>query len=86
MQKILLFFLLVSAIYAQKIALKLNVESLDFTNSKQKKDGMVYGALIGYEANYNDFKIYAERTNTNTYQPPLPDDLSIYPSIGSMVI
>ncbi len=50
-------------------------ESKDFTNSKQKKDGVVYG--VGADIHYNNskYKFAYEHGDTNTKQPPLKKDL-----------
>ncbi len=52
-------------------------ENRTFTNSKQKKDGVVYGVGADIHHNSSEYKFAYEHGHTNTKQPPLNEDLKI---------
>ena len=72
---LLLTFLLYSNLYAKEEEqhnhegsnnIKINYETLDFSNSKKKEDGQRYGVEIDHEDKYHHFQLYYEKTKTNT--------------------
>ena len=82
---ILLSTLLCSSLYAKEEEqhahdgsnnIKINYETLDFTNSKKKKDGQRYGVEIDHEDTHHHFQLYYEKTKTNTTNI-IPDDLDV---------
>jgi len=82
---ILLLILLSISLYAKEEEhhshsgsdnIKLNFESLDFTNSKKKEDGKRYGVEIDHEDETNHFQIYYEETQTHTTEL-MPEDLDV---------
>jgi len=56
--------------------IKINYETLDFTNSKKKKDGKRYGIEIDHESTHHHYQLYYEKTNTNTTKI-VPKDLDV---------
>jgi len=56
--------------------IKINYETLDFTNSKKKEDGQRYGVEIDHENEQQHFQLYYEETKTNTTNI-IPKDLNV---------
>ena len=56
--------------------IKINYETLDFSNSKKKEDGQRYGVEIDHEEEHHHFQLYYEKTNTNTTKI-VPKDLDV---------
>ena len=56
--------------------IKINYETLDFSNSKKKEDGQRYGVEIDHEDENNHFQLYYEKTKTNTTKI-IPKDLDV---------
>ncbi len=52
-------------------------EIRDFKNSKQKIEGTSKSVTLEHNLNTHTFKAAYERTDTDTKQPPLPEDLKI---------
>jgi len=82
---ILLATLLCSTLYAKEEEqhhhegnnnIKINYETLDFSNSKKKEDGQRYGVEIDHEDENNHFQLYYEKTKTNTTKI-IPKDLDV---------
>jgi len=82
---LLLSTLLCTAIYAKEEEqhhhegsnnIKINYETLDFTNSKKKKDGQRYGIEVDHEDEKQHFQLYYEETKTNTTNI-MPEDLDV---------
>jgi hypothetical protein len=46
--------------------IKINYETLDFENSKKKKDGKRYGIELDQEDKHQHFQLYYEKSKTNT--------------------
>ncbi|CAA6812669.1 MAG: Unknown protein [uncultured Sulfurovum sp.] len=76
---------LITAVYAEKeehhehvgtTNIKLNYEILDFENSKKKTDGKRYGVEIDQQSNAHHYRVYYERTDTET-TAVLPKDLEV---------
>jgi len=67
----------VSLFAVDDLRLAAQIEYLDFSNSKQKENGKRYSiGATGKEKNHL-FGIQYELTQTNTKQPPLPEDLKV---------
>ncbi len=62
---------------AQSTTLTTSFESLNFNNSKKKDDGIRYRVGLDYQKDKHLFQMLYGRTNTNTFQPPLSDDLHV---------
>jgi len=56
--------------------IKINYETLDFSNSKKKEDGQRYGVEIDHEEEHHHLQFYYEKTKTNTTNI-VPDDLDV---------
>ena len=56
--------------------IKIDYESLDFTNSKKKRYGNRYGVEFGYIDKKNSIKAYLEKTKTKT-KKIVPKDLDV---------
>jgi len=78
MTRHLLFLLTSTFLMAETIHSSISTyyEHKSFKDSVQKKDGMVYGLGIDFHAKEYEFKLAYEYGETNTKQPPLPDDLN----------
>ncbi len=51
------------------------VENKDFTNSKQKNDGMAYGIGADVHSDHSEYRFAYEYGHTHTIQPPMEEDL-----------
>jgi len=69
--------LLNTLIYAEVTTVKFSYENLNFDNSKKKDNGSRYGILFDYKYNNSLFQIAFNRTNTDTFKPPLTEDLHV---------
>ncbi len=56
--------------------IKINYETLDFTNSKKKENGQRYGMEIDHEDKHQHLQLYFEKTKTNTTNI-VPKDLDV---------
>ena len=56
--------------------IKINYETLNFTNSKKKEDGKRYGVEIDHEEKHHHLQFYYEKTKTNTTNI-VPEDLDV---------
>jgi hypothetical protein len=56
--------------------IKINYETLDFSNSLKKEDGERYGVEIDHEDKHHHFQLYYEKTKTNTTKI-VPKDLDV---------
>jgi len=63
--------------YAQSTTVKLSYENLNFDNSKKKDQGKVYGIALNHQTDDALYQIAYEKTNTDTFQPPLTQDLHV---------
>ena len=63
--------------YGESTTMKLSYENLNFDNSKKKDQGKVYGFAMNHQANDALYQIAYEKTNTDTFQPPLAQDLHV---------
>lgn len=75
-----LILIVVSTVYIfaiDNLKLTTQIEYLDFSNSEQKKNGKRY--IIGASGKENNhlFGVQYESTQTDTKQPPLPEDLEV---------
>ena len=78
MKKIILMgTLLLTLSHAESTTLKLTYETLDFDNSKKKDEGKRYGVALGYKTDDALYQIAYEKTNTDTFKPPLAHDLHV---------
>ncbi len=69
--------LLLTLSHAESTTLKLTYETLDFDNSKKKDEGKRYGVALGYKTDDALYQIAYEKTNTDTFHPPLTEDLHV---------
>lgn len=76
--KYLLTLLLATGLFAQEnihSSLETYVQTMQFTNSVQKEDAVIYGVLADVHYEQSEYKVAYERGQTNTKQPPLTEDL-----------
>ena len=52
-------------------------ENFDFENSKKKDDGKRYGMVLSHKTDTSLYQIAYDKTDTNTFQPPLPHNLHV---------
>ena len=77
-QKILLLAMVIPMLsIADQTTLNLSYEFLDFENSKKKDDGDRYGISIKHNHADDIYQLRVERTVTQTFQPPLTEDLKV---------
>ena len=74
---ILMTTLLCTLSYAESTTLKISYENLNFDNSMKKNQGKVYGLALDYKTSDALYQIAYEKTNTDTFQPPLTQDLHV---------
>ncbi|MEA1952888.1 MAG: hypothetical protein U9O24_00660 [Campylobacterota bacterium] len=72
-----LVFLLLTIVNAENTTLKIGYENLNFDNSKKKDKGKVYSVSVEHKTVDSLYQIAYERTNTNTFKPPLTEDLHV---------
>lgn len=72
-----MFLLLFTLSHAERTVLKLTYENFNFENSKKKDKGKRYGVAINHQRDNELYQFLYERTNTNTYKPPLTEDLHV---------
>jgi len=78
MQIILLTALLIlTSTYAKDTTLQLTYETLDFDHSKKKDTGKRIGVSLEYQQENDLYQIAYEKTNTDTFKPPLEQDLHV---------
>ncbi len=56
---------------------KLELQSLDFSNSTQKKHGKRYNFAFARDIDKHKMLFFYSKTKTDTFQPPLPKDLDV---------
>jgi hypothetical protein len=69
--------LLLTAAYAKDTTLKLTYGILDFDNSKKKDQGKRVGISLDYKQDKSLYQLLYEKTDTDTFQPPLTKDLKV---------
>jgi len=69
--------LLFTLSYAQNTTIKISYENLNFDNSKKKDQGKVYGLALNHQTDDALYQMAYEKTNTDTFQPPLTEDLHV---------
>ncbi|MEA3434376.1 MAG: hypothetical protein U9R13_07305 [Campylobacterota bacterium] len=69
--------LLFTLSYAESTTVKFSYENLNFDNSKKKDRGDRYGMVLSHKTDAALYQIAYERTDTDTFQPPLRDDLHV---------
>jgi len=74
---ILIVSLLSTLSYAQSTILNLTYENFNFENSKKKDDGDRFRAMVSHKTDKNLYQFVYEKTDTNTYKPPLTKDLHV---------
>ena len=74
---ILTALLLSTLSYAEGTTLKLTYENFDFENSIKKNKGKRYGFILSHKDDNALYQIAYDKTNTETFQPPLPSDLHV---------
>ena len=72
----LLVLLLPLAVYA-KTAVVFDAGAIDFTNSKQKKNGVYINSYFHLGTKKETISFLYSKTDTQTYQPPLPSNLHV---------
>ena len=79
MNRLIVLFLLFATVVLAKesTSYKLEFQTLDFSNSTQKEQGIRYGLGITHKADKHRFMFGYEKTATETFQPPLPKDLEV---------
>lgn len=80
MKKIKFLFvvsLLCTLSHAADTTIKLSYENLNFDNSIKKDQGKVYGVALNHKTANALYQIAYEKTNTDTFQPPLAKDLHV---------
>jgi len=74
---IYIIILLSSILFADKTTFITSFESFNFTNSKKKDNGNRFNIAINYQKDSFLWQIYYSKTLSNTFQPPLLDDLKV---------
>jgi len=74
---LLLATVVATSAYAGQDKLTLKYEQLNFTNSKKKDNGKRVGVQLSHKDAANLYELLYERTDTNTFQPPLKKDLLV---------
>ena len=69
--------LLLTLSYAQNTTVKISYENLNFDNSKKKDQGKRYGVMVSHNTDDSLYQIAYEKTNTDTFQPPLAQNLHV---------
>lgn len=69
--------LLFTLSYAKNSTVKLTYENFNFDNSMMKEKGKTYGIALGHQTDTALYQIAYEKSNTNTFKPPLPKDLNV---------
>jgi len=77
MKMIFAVLLLFTLSYAENSTLKLTYENFDFDNSIKKDQGKRYGTALDHQTDDSLYQIAYEKTNTNTFKPPLAKDLHV---------
>ncbi|MDD2791525.1 MAG: hypothetical protein PHU40_12795 [Sulfurimonas sp.] len=77
--RFLLFLCLASYVFAEPIHSSITTyyENLEFKNSKRKTDRTVLGFGGDIHVDNSEYRFVYEHTDTNTFQPPLQDDLHV---------
>ena len=63
--------------YGEERFIHFTTQTLDFDGSKQKRSGMRYATHFGYKTSHYRIDALYDFTRTQTYQPPLPNDLYV---------
>lgn len=63
--------------YAENTTVKLTYENINFDNSMKKDQGKMYGMALDHQTSTSLYQIAFEKTNTNTFKPPLEKDLHV---------
>ena len=74
---LLLAMAVATSAYAGQDKLVLQYEQLNFTNSKKKDNGQRVGLQFSHKESANLYEVLYEKTDTNTFQPPLKKDLLV---------
>ena len=77
MKNLFVVLLLLTLSHAENTTVKFTYENLDFENSKKKDQGKRYGIILGHKTDGSLFQVAYEKTNTDTFQPPLTHDLHV---------
>jgi hypothetical protein len=79
MYKIALFYLLClpAIIYAGQSTVETSFEKLMFQNSKKKDNGERFNFKVGYISTQHFYQFSYEKTDTNTFKPPLKENLHV---------
>jgi hypothetical protein len=76
-QTLMLIGLLSSFSYAEDITMKFTYENFNFDNSKKKDNGKRYDTLINYRTDDSLYQFMYEKTDTDTFKPPLTKNLHV---------
>jgi len=78
MQKIIPFTpLLLCTLSYGTTSLQLTHETFHFENSQKKDKGVREGVDVAFQSQQNHYQFYYEQTHTQTFQPPLSEDLKV---------
>ncbi len=64
-------------VLAENAFIHLEYQNMDFAGSKQKKQGQSYVVHTGYKYETGLYEAAWSKTKTETFQPPLPNDLKV---------
>ena len=74
---VLLGIVFLNIAHSENTTIKVSYENLNFDNSKKKDDGKVYGVTLEHKTVDALYQVAYQRTNTDTFQPPLSDNLNV---------
>jgi len=74
---VLLGIVFLNIAHSENTTIKVSYGNLNFDNSKKKDNGKVYGVALEHKTVDALYQVSYERTNTDTFQPPLSDDLNV---------
>jgi hypothetical protein len=69
--------MLCSISYADDITMKFTYENFNFENSKKKDNGKRFDTLIDYKTDNTLYQFMYEKTDTDTFKPPLTKNLHV---------
>lgn len=73
-----LFILLFNLSHAESTILNLTYENFNFENSKKKDNGQRFRAKVNHKTDNNLYQLVYEKTDTETFKPPLTKDLNVH--------
>ncbi len=76
-QKYILLLFTSLILSADTTILETTQQSLNFSHSLQKRDGKRFTLFLSHQYRDNQLQIAYEKSDTRTYQPPLPSNLHV---------